>query len=372
MKVKYKFVNYGTKAPEHVPGNEYWLDVGGARTKNIYDHHFIDSKFLSTAAIVCANYNMLGKACHDEVEVVLHQTPDLDGIFSSWLLINTLQGGAFAISKNIEELVRLVTLHDQGFEDEFSVEESWPIAFYAELETRTTKKEGDEARLMVGHQIIDETVKVIEVGAGFPAIVKRILSPKSVDVLEVMRQGYERDICASEKFQISLLDKHNDNKSTVVDGVVFINPEAGWLLKHFARRDKKNSAEGLGFVLLVVSTVVGYQKRPSTQRWRHIISVKPESSVHLKGLGEKLEYKEQEKEIQAGEPLSKGRQRLEKGAGRFGGNVSSPWYNGSGHDFTIIDSPAITIGHKKGISSLLTPDEVFAEIKLYSKRKKYK
>ena len=372
MKVKYKFVNYGTKAPEHVPGNEYWLDVGGARTKNIYDHHFIDSKFLSTAAIVCANYNMLGKACHDEVEVVLHQTPDLDGIFSSWLLVNILQGDYPALSKNIEELARLVTLHDQGFEDEFPVEESWPIAFYAELETRTTKKEGDEARLMVGHQIIDETVKVIEVGAGFPAIVKRILSPKSVDALEVMRQGYERDICASEKFQISLLDKHNDNKSTVVDGVVFINPEAGWLLKHFARRDKKNSAEGLGFVLLVVSTVVGYQKRPSTQRWRHIISVKPESSVHLKGLGEKLEYKEQEKEIQAGEPLSKGRQRLEKGAGRFGGNVSSPWYNGSGHDFTIIDSPAITIGHKKGISSLLTPDEVFAEIKLYSKRKKYK
>ena len=45
--------------------------------------------------------------------------------------------------------------------------------------------------------------------------------------------------------------------------------------------------------------------------------------------------------------------------------MTSPWYNGRGHHFTIIDSPAVTVGGQKLYASSLTPGEIFNVVQAY-------
>ena len=69
--------------------------------------------------------------------------------------------------------------------------------------------------------------------------------------------------------------------------------------------------------------------------------------------------------MQSGESLLPSQERIGTGSGRHGYNVTSPWYNGRGHHFTIIDSPAVTVGGQKLYASSLTPGEIFNVVQAY-------
>ena len=91
---------------------------------------------------------------------------------------------------------------------------------------------------------------------------------------------------------------------------------------------------------------------------RYIISTDPLSGFHLKGLGAKLEKLEQIKEESMGLPLLKGRERLSKELGRYGYKIKAVWYDGRGHNYTIVDSPAIENKGEIYCVSCLTIEEI--------------
>jgi hypothetical protein len=358
--VTYKFVNFGSKAPDEVADNEFWIDVGGSRRKNVFDHHFENSKFTSTSELVLSEIDQLGELPSNvPIKLVMHQSPDLDSIFSSWLIREKLISARNIHIGEIKSLAHLVSLHDQGFEDTYPVENSWPIAFYTEIVTNS-KSESDLERLELGMEFIEKTIAELGSGVSLQNATSGILSRNSRRYLKDEGEKYKEDIKDAFIFKANLTGSNKD--STIIDAIAFINPKSQNLIKHYARRDKDNSPQEKGFILLSVSKSIP-MTADKVPMWRHIISVNPESKLELQGLGRLLEEMEQEKEEKLGIALPKGRQRIEFGKGRFGWNVDSPWYDGRGHNHTIIDSPAITLDEETVVASVLAPEEILCSIK---------
>jgi hypothetical protein len=115
-----------------------------------------------------------------------------------------------------------------------------------------------------------------------------------------------------------------------VDGI-FINDPSSQLFRYFARTDTINSPEKQGFVF----TLIHYKKQNHT-----FISVDANTKYFLASLGTVLERKE----VEIREKLygSDTRHKNEKGElreNRPGFNNPDPWYDGRGHNYTIIASP---------------------------------
>ena len=131
-----------------------------------------------------------------------------------------------------------------------------------------------------------------------------------------------------------------------------------------AREDREHSPQRRGFSLLLISrnaTPPGYP----IPLYRHIISTDPRSGADLQGLGKQLEALEQAAEEQGGWPLRGGRERVAPGTGRHGYNLASPWYDGRGHQFTIVDSPSIRIDDQLLCASCLTPAQALEAVRWY-------
>jgi len=86
------------------------------------------------------------------------------------------------------------------------------------------------------------------------------------------------------------------------------------------------------------------------------------TGFNLNGLGWLLEQLEQEAENRSQFPLLPGRNRVSPGTGRFGYNVVSPWYDGRGHNYTIVDSPAVTFNNQEICGSALPEEDVLAAV----------
>jgi len=99
---------------------------------------------------------------------------------------------------------------------------------------------------------------------------------------------------------------------------------------------------------------------------RYVLSTNPATHFHLQGLGKMLEQREQDFENQQEEdPLLSGRERVGLGEGRHGYNVASPWYDGRGHNFTIIDCPGVVVEEQTIYASALSATEIQATIQAY-------
>ncbi|HLO78280.1 MAG TPA: hypothetical protein VK196_17625, partial [Magnetospirillum sp.] len=156
--------------------------------------------------------------------------------------------------------------------------------------------------------------------------------------LDQAARGFAADMAAAAWGRVAL--------PGVADPVTvahFVDPACP-LLKHFFRRDHGDA------VLAVSWTLAGGE-------WRHVISVQAECGLALPGLGAALE--QAERKAEEGRTLRPGRERVQAGSGRFGGDVVSPWYDGRGHDFTIVDSPSVGAGETARCASLLSPARVW-------------
>ena len=99
---------------------------------------------------------------------------------------------------------------------------------------------------------------------------------------------------------------------------------------------------------------------------RYILSTNPITDFHLQGLGRMLELHEQEAENRQQNTLLPGRERVGDGKGRHGYNVASPWYDGRGHNFTIIDCPGVTVDQQILYASCLSVTEIRETVQAYS------
>ncbi|MCJ7481760.1 MAG: DHH family phosphoesterase [Thermodesulfovibrionales bacterium] len=376
--VKFKFVAMGTSAPDPIPQNEIWLDVGNRLDMGVLDHHAGDSDAPSSAHQVLSHIQDLIVPHFNPgsiLSIVLHKDPDLDAICSAWLVKKHLLDSVDIQNKiPIEEIVQAVSENDQGLVRTSEPLNCWPIIMRT-LISKAHERFSDDAVITEVFPLLERTFEILRNGGSLVNAAKRILTPELRILLSFEQRDYQLDFSRGFPFQIRLplqssyssINKSatkmvTEERRVLVDALFLSNPTSA-LFKEIARGDLENSPLKQGFPFLVVAEDVRLQDGQLFQRF--IISVDPLTGLHLKNLGELLEAREQAKENELKKPLLPGRERVKPGEGRFGGTILNPWYDGRGFHYTIVDSPSIQIDGGKYFSQL-NKNEVLDTIWAYA------
>jgi len=369
----------GTAAPEPLPDGEVWLDIGSRLAPRVIDHHGGDTDAPSAAQPLLGNYRELllePLQGHSEITIVLHSDPDLDAICSAWLARKILMTGLLDTENtSLEDIVRVVSENDQGYTRYEDPLTCWPVVFRTMLNTEYGNFD-DHQKVFAGFNILDLTLDTLLEGGTLETAAGRVISSQCSMILHQAYRDYLDDLSRGIRFQVRLpvrdaAKRKISNEITVPDRPggrwsiadgLFLDDPKSQLFKELARGDLQNSTLKRGFTLLVVTRDMG--ETPYGRRLKqHIISTDPLSGLHLKGLGHILELKEKRKEDDHRDPLLPERQRVGKGKGRWhDSDVVSPWYDGRGHEYTIIDCPGLTIGNKSIAASVLSSSEVLETI----------
>jgi len=292
--MNYLFIDAGsTVKPE---SGTLFLDVGNALEFGIIDHHQFLNIEKSATRLVYENAVFIDKHLHT---IVLHKSPDLDCIASSYLLEYYLKYAVFPdftekvcnfldkvdFGRNIQSIISLGSL--------FSI-------------IKSSLKSDDEI-VQKGHKLIESLAL-----NGFDAenIPMKIYKREQKAIVQD-KNVFEQDLLHAEKREFTVLQK-NIHKPLDVEGLILIKPKSK-LFKSWARAE--------GYDLLVVQWSVK----------RVVISVKGDGFLSLEGIGDKLNILEAKKRevlnIIIDEP------------NRVGYSIPDPWYVGRAHGYTIIDTP---------------------------------
>lgn len=338
MRITYRFVAQGTSAPDPLPPATLWADVGNGGDPAVLDHHQ-GAPESCAAAMVVSHADMLARRFGDldELTIVTHHAPDLDAVAACWLAARLLNGPGFPLGA--DELVAEIGRHDQGLADRGAP--SGSLGLVAALVLDETPD--DLSRLHAGFALLERVAARLAAGEGLRAAVAASAGPELHALLAQAAREYDADAAGAAWTRLVVAGHE-------APAAHFVSPRSA-LLKHFYRHDHPRA------VLAVSWPLAG-------DEWRHIVSVEADSGLALPGLGAALEAAERAAE--EGRALRPGRERVPLGQGRFGGDVVSPWYDGRGHSFTIIDSPSV--GAPDRCASLLPPGRVWAALcSLYAK-----
>lgn len=372
MNLKLKFVPMGTVAPTKLDRNEIWLDVGSRDSDQIFDHHSDSIKGQSTTEIVFKKFekNVSNYKDLSSIVCVLHNNPDLDAITSFWLVTKIFENNVFCNSnKSLGIIVKHVTENDQGLTKTKQPDSCWPIVMRLIIGSDLDKL-SDEETVYEGSKFIDRTFELLTSGEEISHIAKQLLTNNVRFLISSATRSYLDDLKKAFRFQINLPLYDNLYEEQIIDNnprgeaykstrwaladVIYFQDATSRLFKELARGDVENSFMGQGFAMLITS-----ETKITGEYYRYRISTDPITGFHLDGLGNLLEKTEQKKESKSNAKLlDKGRERINEGDGRFGYNLYSPWYDGRGHRFTIIDSPNRISKYGEIVASVLNPTEV--------------
>jgi hypothetical protein len=317
--LRIRFVAYGLDAPEPVPEHEVWVDVGGRNSGRVFDHHQVGEARSAAEAVWRGRERLQGLA-GDEITIVTHIRPDLDGMLASWLVRGIIRSPApLKTSHGVETLVDAVSRHDHGQLVGPDPRESWPIV----VRTALGQAGDDQERLRLGWQLVDQTLAALDAGADLQHAARQVASPNVAEELAAAEAAFEGERARGREFSVTL-PRRDGTGTEERPGLWLFDPQSA-LFKEMAR--------SAGYTVLGVS----WRKPTRPSRWRHIVSVPPDADVTLRGYGDRLARAES--------------QRSE------GVVEESPWYDGSGHDYTIVDSPVVRISEGSLCGSLLTPSE---------------
>jgi hypothetical protein len=375
IKIHSRFEKMGAIAPGKVVANEIWLDVGNRVSSQVLDHHGGDTKAWSASQLILEHYRdfiLTPLKNKKEIQLVLHTLPDLDAICAAWLVEMLFKYDQnFIKSKTIEKIVREVSENDQGVTRTDNPEENWVLTVRTIIEEEF-KNEDDREILRKGLLLFDKTYEILSGGGDMPDAASAIITYFVRSVFAHARRDYLEDLERAIIFQVMLpvrtsaqAIEYKNKPSTVPDffkerwsltDAIFVNNPSSTLFKELAWADKEKCFMKQGFSLIIISRNVQLGKHQAAQR--HIIKTDPLSGMHLEGLGAMLEKREQDKEDTSGIFLFPERKRVGPGKGRHGYNVESPWYDGRGHNFTIVDSPSLHVGVEGKCFSQLDYPEV--------------
>jgi hypothetical protein len=379
--IRYRFEVAGTLAPAPPPRGQIWVDLGGRLAPRVIDHHGGDISVGSASELALGYFKkLILKVTEGQSRfcLVLHHDPDLDAICAAWLITKILEERALPEpSSSYEKIVRSVTKYDRGRVRAARAESSWPIVMRTVL--ATDGGQSDRSKLFCGFSLLNASLDALKAGRDLRQISRAILTPKAKASLQKAGDDYRRDLRKARILRVRLPLKIKRERGhtplgpidppdprsgpwRLADGIYLDNPTCA-LFKELARGDLAHSPAKRGFALLVVSRPAF--EHGTMKRRRYIISVDPGTKFYLRGLGDLLEKAEQAKEHRSRIPLPPGRRRVPWGRGRFGYNVLSPWYDGRGHGFTIVDSPRSAVGGPGALSSRLSPREVLKIVESY-------
>ena len=367
--IDFKFVPYGTVAPDDLQGqNELYVDVGNGLRPGVVDQHQLHSFKGSTAQLLAEHTELLELAISEDFDekkrflISMHVRPDFDCLLSTWIAIKLLSTGE--LPENIEGLLLYSSEIDEGRlgatrENPFSIYSAY-MFLANRLGIRRWRSPEDQYQRQVsqGLQIIDYAYEQMMEHEMSPLDVNAFYTPglfSPVDENEIKAdlRRYEKKLNASASHARSIQLK----LSGVLGGrrevpALFVrhvqdasDPNRVIHFKDWARSDLERSGAD-GFVVLSV-----YSGSIEANDARCIISVKPSMRVYLKGLGKKLEDAESAKRIeQFGTDPRLVNEQGEALTPRPGYNNPDPWYDGRGHSYTIVDSP------RSG--TVLSPEEI--------------
>lgn len=360
---RYRFVAPGTRA-ETTPGVLY-LDVGGGLRPGIIDHHGDDSRPTSTAELILQHrelvyVHLLGPALQRatageslkgtaiELTLVTHYNPDFDGVVSTYFVRHLIEHGDLPPSAGA--LARYVTAVDQG---RYKVELDDPATFFAphighlalqNLPTKGSAHERSHKGLETGLSLVERVLSDIGTtwraqdfmpkGDDHPATLwtqdTRFSGAKALLDAEPARFRADRSTARLEDTDLPV---RGGGGSLSVPTFIATEPPESRLNKYWVR------ASGFPFFICPYATD---QDQPG-RFGRVVLSLDPVWDVggqqpSLRGLGFALEQREVTVRTDKGGDERSPTPRWKDGTC----TNADPWYDGRGHDFTIVDAPAST------------------------------
>ena len=367
---RYAFVPHGAVA---LPGADMvYFDVGGSHGPGIIDHHQGGPAACSSARLMLRRpdwvYEHLTATwrsaqlargggpqspLHVSATIVLHDQPDFDAIVSAFLARKLVEDGDFP--PYAESLASYADRVDQGLErvSEVAEPELYPLMLMlmnSKIHKLQQLPEGpidqrNERTVRLGSELVELWAHAA-MGKPGPRVKLDLKSPLVKELFEELRDDASRFVKLSQD-PSKVVDLGMVNVPTTQPGVVaevrgatIPEIEEGACLVHYLR--------ATGATRPAAALTAVRQRLRSDQegldRRRVIISVDPAArsskqghALSLQGLGAALEIAEQRRRQELGPSFTKERQ----GPARFSefSNIEDPWYDGRGHDFTIIDAP---------------------------------
>lgn len=320
--VNYHFIPMGSVA-EASPGKVY-IDVGNDFTPGVLDHHHPKAPDGCTATLALnhPDYICSQLAC-DQLTIVLHENPDLDGITGAYFARLHVLGET--LNEQHQLWAEYVCKVDQGFTKLNPKAPLSPYSIFMMRMHQTREKQPEElnmAMLLAGFEFIEQMLSALRNGHDLNnhAWIEGAFPLESKLVRDDFSQ-YLNDLNRAAITTFDLPKKTGPGHETVSG--LWIEQPKSILFKSWGRGDQEHSHSPKGFIFLGVQI----------NKTRFILSVQPDASVWLKGLGDALELAEQKKRAQTGE--------IRKGHNRPGYQSPDPWYSGNSplHHYTIIDSP---------------------------------
>jgi serine/threonine protein kinase len=370
--VRFAFAGLGERAPEPVPRDRLYLDVGNDLRPGVLDHHHLTADSGSTAGLVLTRADLIDAAVAPDrrpdapFTVILHEHPDLDCLASAHLAVAYLSAGAFP--RGAEGLARYVGKVDEGAPG-FSLAN--PFTLYAacqQLADRLARRPANSNQER-WHELVRSGLAAVEYvldeaerqGRPVPAVdafaCPGVFGPEDRAEVRADMGRYRRKLadprCRARQARLRLPSQFGglmEAEALLVRDVQNVgDPERVMFFKDWARTDAERCPNGSGFVALSVFHTEGPQ-----QVRRCILSVTPDSGASLKGLGRLLDEAEAERRRQV---FGADDRVTDPATGtarppRPGYDNADPWYDGRAHGHTIVDSPRA--------GTLLTADEIEA------------
>jgi len=372
------FVASGTTLDRPLPDATIAVDVGNSDPNDgIFDHHHRETNVDCAAELILQHRSEVRQRVGDteHVRLIGHQSPDLDclaSLFLVWLLGTDPKRTTAPVFTDLTEYV--------GDADQGRLRPSSTLTLYSYALVLQEWLSNDDRARYPASEITDLFADLgIEIASPSLDLRAAVLSMKLLDELtrsdwhpaDPLRQGQVSsrlrplldDTSTLVQQQLSRCDEDlqklrengemgrmevpdRDGTTTTLPYARIVDPEAnpGILVKYIRAwaAHEHNQA---------VVTIV---QHPNASRT--VISVNPESGYTLKGLGLHLETLEQSARETQETELFRYQDEVEADGPHTDPLFSSsdPWYDGRGHNFTIVDAP------REG--SQLSVSRVFSEV----------
>ncbi|MBP7866063.1 MAG: protein kinase [Acidobacteria bacterium] len=367
--VDFAFLGYGSSADPCGDGiPRLYLDVGNSLGPGVIDQHHLLAYMGSTTSLLRQHPEFVratlnpGAVPPEVYTILVHQQPDLDCVCAAFLAVGLLCDGE--LPEGAEVLSHYTDRVDAGYsgtipENPFSLYTAYVyLSHRLSLRAWRCPEDGWSRRLAEGLELVGYAlreslragVSLWEVDAfGCPGLFSE------VDRKEVRRDRdrYERKLadpeCRARMSRLALPALFGSSRE--IDALMIrrvqgaSDPDRCIFFKDWARSDTRRTETGFTFLSV-------YEPLSPT-RGRAILSVKPESGLILRGLGEALDRSESELRRSR-----EGRDPRLDSAPRQGYSNADPWYDGRAHVYTIVDAP------REG--TVLSADEVEARVLEFS------
>ncbi|MCX7023783.1 MAG: hypothetical protein NT080_04095 [Spirochaetes bacterium] len=331
---RYEYVEFGRQLRAAEPGKLY-LDVGNDLAPGVVDHHHRDDATSAAELVVRRPGLVTGwiPPGADDWTIVVHRYPDLDCACAAYFAEKLVREGR--LPEGADRIAEYVTGVDQGRFGEIDADHPGIYETFAVLvdALELPMPERWDETMRIGRRILDFALsKARNFGsAGLPGNLFDDAPEEfraARDQLREDRAAYLADVTDLDKFRImtARLPRERSGSVEETDGVVWTAPSPKFF-KLWARTDLARSSRGRGFRFLYVVWPGGCDGRD-----RHVLSVDPYSGCDLRGLGAALNRLEAAARARMGVVID--------GPPRDGYDIADPWYDGRGHDYTIVDAPS--------------------------------